>query len=928
MFNKLENRYNVTLLIFSLVFVVILFRLATIMIVQGEQYREQAENRIFKTIPLPGARGEIRDRYGRLLAGNRPSFTVQMMKNEVVDEKINEVSLSIINILEKNEDKYNDEFPIIFTEEGEYVFTYDLELQAWKERNDLIDVDDARDAFEILRRRYNIAETDPIEVQQEFIKIPNLSVPISIRTWKFTEEMRKEQWLESYNIRDVETTAEEAFQLLRTRTYRIPEDYSDIDARKIMLVREQLRRQGYLQYQPVRIAQDISEASVTEIEENIINLPGVNIAVEPIRYYPEGQLAAHTLGYLGKISQQSEIDRFIRELGYLPTDIIGKSGIEHSFEETLKGADGSQRVIVDSVGRLISVLEREEPVPGDAVHLTIDANLQRVTEETLEAVLKTLQVGGTYTTRWGSERLMGRSGVMKNATSGSVVVTDVKTGEVLAIANYPAYDPNLFATGISSADWQRLMPENERDPLAPRPLQNIATSTAIQPGSTFKMIVGLAGIEQGLSPEYKILDRGFIQVGGHSFGNWLWNQSRSTMGHQNLHQAIADSNNYYFYSVANGYDYGAGRPLPIQMNMDILTDYTKRFGLNDRTGIEIDVPRERSGGVPSVENKTRTVKAMLRNHLRRQMKLEDLDETRLDRTPEVLTEIIEEIVSWAEENPSRSVMYNRMIELGISEDKAGIYTDIAKYSYFNQARWSVADTMNFSIGQGEHSYTPLQMTNYMAILANGGYRYNLSLIRKTQSYDGTNTVEYPPELVERIQLRDYNNLDEINYGMYLVNETGTARNYFRNFPIKVAAKTGTAQREGKIPPIDEVEYLKRHLRSFGVTEAAVEEVTAQLMEENKDNPRYQDKGFAMREAIRTLNPRANLDQFKDDYDNYSWFTGFAPYEDPQIAISVLIFQGGSGGYGAPIFREIVAEYMGLNTVVENDGSIIENRLTR
>ncbi|ARE87332.1 Peptidoglycan synthase FtsI precursor [Clostridium formicaceticum] len=928
MLNKLENRYNVTILIFSLIFVIILFRLATIMIVQGEHYREQAENRIFKTIPLPGARGEIRDRYGRLLAGNRPSFTVQMMKNEVVDEKINEVALNVINILEKNEDQYNDEFPIIFTEEGEYIFTYDLEVQTWKERNDLVEVEDAREAFEILRRRYNIAETDPVEAQQEFIKIPNLSVPISIRTWKFTEEMRKGQWLESYNIRDIETSAEEAFQLLRTKTYKIPESYSDIEARKIMVVREQLRKQGYLQYQPVRIAQDISDASVTEIEENIINLPGVNIAVEPIRYYPEGQLAAHILGYLGKISQQQEIDRYVKELGYLPTDIIGKSGIEHKFEETLKGKDGSRRVIVDSVGRLIEELKREESIPGDSVHLTIDANLQRVADETLEQVLKTIQAGGTYTTQWGSDRLVGRSGVMKNATSGSVVVTDIKNGEVLAMSNYPSYDPNLFATGISSADWQSLMPENERDPLAPRPLQNIATSTAIQPGSTFKMIVGLAAIEQGLSPEYKILDRGFIQVGGHSFGNWLWNQSRSTMGYQNLHQAIADSNNYYFYSVANGYDYGIGRSLPIQMNMDILTDYTKRFGLNDRTGIEMDVPRERSGGVPSVENKTRTVKAMLRNHLRRQMKLEDLDETKVNPTSELLTEMIEEIVGWAEENPSRSMIYNRMIDLGIREDKAGIYTDIAKYSYFNQARWSVADTMNFSIGQGEHSYTPLQMANYMAILANGGYRYNLSLIRKTQSYEGSNTIEYPPELVERIELNDYSNLDEINYGMYLVTETGTARNYFRNFPIKVAAKTGTAQREGKIPPIDEVEYLKRHLRAFGVTEAAVEHKTLQLMEENKDNPRYQDEGYAMREAIRSLNPRANLDHFKDDYDNYSWFTGFAPYEDPQIAISVLIFQGGSGGYGAPIFREIVAEYMGLNTVTENEGSIIENRLTR
>ena len=940
-FKKLEDRYNVAILVFGIICIIILLRLMSIMIVRGEEYRIQAENSIFKTIPTSAPRFEIKDRYGRLLAGNRPSFAVHIMKNEIIDEKINEVALNVINILEKNGDRFIDDFPIVMSEEGEYVFTFDVKIQEWKDTYNIQKEYTAIEAFDILRKRYGIRPDLTmedivnnselgIEVQQQLIAIPEISVPISRLTWKFTEQMRKEQWLQSYRITDIDIDAYEAFQIARGKTFKIPENYSDSEARKVMVVRDQLRRSGYLQYRPVKIAQDISEESVTQIEENIIKLPGVNVEIEPVRYYPEGQLAAHVLGNLGKISDQKEIDRYVRELGYLPTDIIGKTGVEQKFEEELKGTDGYRKVIVDSRGRLVNLIENVDAIPGGTLYLTLDANLQRVAEQTLEDVLKTIQVGGTYQTQWGTNRLQGTSGPMVNATSGSVVVTDVKTGEVLALANYPAYDPNLFATGISLEDWNKLIPANQRDPLAPRPLTNIALSTAIQPGSVYKMIVGLAGLEQGLSPQYKILDRGFIQVGGHSFGNWLWNQRRQTMGYQGIHQAIADSNNYYFYSVANGYDYGVGRPLPIRMNMDILVEYSRKFGLNDMTGIEIDTPRERNPGIPNIQKKTEVVRGMLRSHLLSHLKQSDLDKEKIEVNDEARLGIIREIISWTDENPARGEIYRRLVNLGVKEDRANIFTDIIKYSYFAQARWSTADTMNFAIGQGEHAYTSLQMVNYMATLANGGNRYNLSVVRKVQKFEDKSITVYEPILAEKIELKNPKNLDEINYGMHLTTTTGTALSYFRNFPVKVAGKTGTAQRSGKIPPADEVEYLKRHMGSFGVRLNDVEDLTLQLMIEHRDNAKYQDKGNAMREAIKILNPRVNnntLDQFKKDYDNYAWFTGFAPYDDPQIAISVLIFQGGSGGYAAPIFREIVAEYMGLNSTSKEEFKL-ENRLVR
>ncbi|ABW19302.1 penicillin-binding transpeptidase domain-containing protein [Alkaliphilus oremlandii] len=929
---KLNDRYNVIILGFAIIIIVIILRLANLMIVEGQDYREQSENRIFKNIPISAPRGEIRDRYGKLLAGNRPSFTVQIMRNEIDSNKINEVSLKLLNILEENGDKYTDEFPIVQTENGEYAFTYDINLDKWKETYGFIGID-GKEAFNSLKERYGIKEEDPYEAQIKLIEIPDITVPISIKEstrWRYTDELKKEDWLQSHGFKTEEFNikAIDAFHKLRTK-YDIPDSYSFEEARKIMVVREQIRSSSYLQYNPVKLAQDISPRAVAQIEENISDLPGISVNIESIRYYPEGELAAHLLGYLGKIAQQHEIDKYIKELKYLPGDIIGKTGLEHKFEEVLKGTDGYQKVLVDSKGRLMEVLEKQEAIPGETLYLSIDNDLQKKTEEVLKDVLHAIQTGGTYETRWGKNTFTGTSGIRKNAKSGAVVVLDIKTGKVLSLASYPTYDPNLFATGISGADWQSLMPENERDLLAPRPLLNIALSTAVQPGSTFKMLVGLVGLEQGLSPNYKILDKGYIKVGGHSFGNWLWNQRGSTMGYQNLSDAIRDSNNYYFYSLATGYDYGAGKPLPIKMSPEILIDYTKRFGLNDRTGIEIDIPREKSGGVPSIERKMDTVKAMLRNYLNRQLKIEDLNPAKIGQTEENVNEIINQILSWADENPSRGTLVNRMKEIGIREEKVDLYSDVIKYNYFNQAKWSIADTMNFSIGQGEHSYTPIQMANFMAILANDGYKYKVSVVDKTKSIEDGTVTNFPVELIERIELKNYAHLDEITKGMYEVTATGSTRMYFNKLPIPVAAKTGTAQKSGKIPPLDEVEYLKGNLSRYGVSLHAVEEKMQELKESNKNNTKYRDDAFVMREAIKKVNPNIkdrDIDQYKENYDNFTWFTGFAPYDDPQIAIAVLLPQGGTGGYGGPIFREIVAEYMGLNATNENENLTIESRL--
>ena len=916
------------------VFAVIFLRLASLMIVDGEVYRNRAANSILKTISTPAPRGEIYTRDGESLARNNVSYNIEIMRNETVDADINDMALELTRILRSNEDLEEDDFPIVFSDQEAPYFTYDQKIQQWKETYDLEEASDAKEAFKILKYRYDLEDLEDGEAQKFFInEASEISVPISIANWKFREELNKERWMGSYGIEDYDMTAKETFEYIREDVFGMDHQLSKEEARDVMIFRDQIQRQGsYFQYEPVTIIEDIGLDSVIAIEENIHRFPGVNVVKKPIRHYPNESLASHILGHVGRIATENEIKYYVDELGYEKNDIIGKVGIEHAFEEDLQGKRGSEEVIVDSRGRRLETLETINPVPGKNIYTSIDKNLQEKTENILEEVINTIQQGGTYQTPWGTDTFQNAQGrIYDKARSGSAVVLDVNTGKVLALANYPDFDPNLFTTGISSKDWEKLQPENPNDRLSPTPLRNIAISSAVQPGSVYKMVVGLAALEYGLDPNYRMRDTGYIEVGREGnqiFGNWLWNQNRGLLGSQNLVEAIADSNNIYFGSILRNYDYSRERPLPFSMSVDEMLEFSKELGLNDKSGIEIKVPTEASGNIPSEEMKTAGLKRSLRWKLTNDLRLDHLDPEVVDLSEDPRERIIDEIISWTEENPSRGELYNRLLDVGIDReyieriDGGEGWVDIIKYSYFNQAYWTEMDDLNLSIGQGEHQYTPIQMANFMAILANGGTRFGVSVIDGIEDPVTGEFKKKEPKIVSELELKNPRHLDIINQGMLKTTEEGTPRRYFTDFPVDVAGKTGTAQFTGKIPPKDEVEYLLEHLNRFRVSEEEVYGKMEELREENSDDSRFLEDSYAMREAIKTLNPSVNnqkLNQYKDDYDNYSWFIGFAPFDDPEIAVAVVIHQGGTGGYSAPIFREIVAEHLGMNkTLTETD----------
>ena len=906
----LGDRHNQIKLLFFVLMILLGARLFYLTVVQGQVWAERADNLSTKTVYTSAPRGEIRDRYGRLLAGNEVSYTVNLVAAEIDEKQINTVALNLLNLLEKNGEKYNDTFPIVMDGNGGFYYTYDQEIEDWLTTQNLRTDLTAEEAFEAICEREGVdSSLDKYEAQAILQNTYNIYPPISVKKMEYTQKLELTSFLQSFKLKededDEDLTAEEAFQALREK-YEIDDSYSDEDARKILIIRNALKSLGYSSYLPAEIATGVSEQTIVTLEEKSYLYPGVEIGREYVRTYPNGETACHVLGYLGKISESQQAE-YLRK-GYTSTDLIGKEGIESYYESVLKGSDGEKLIQVNAKGEQVEVISDSDPEPGDDVYLTIDLELQKTAEEALQQALQKIRSGGTFVSEYGN---YSYSKAYRNANVGAAVAVDVKTGDVLALANYPGYDPNLFATGISSEDWKMLQGENPRDPLSPLPLYNVATMTSIQPGSTFKPVTALAALNAGWNPNNRLYDNGYIDIGGgRTFGCWIWNDSRGKHGWLDLTHALEVSCNYYFADLCAGYDFYNKRNLSIDMDIEKVMDYAKALGLGEKTGIEL---AESAVGVPSEEAKLAATKWSLKNMLLSSAAKYFTSDLTDDSTK--LEETVDEIVSWAEEDLSRGDLYKRLSEMPVQEDQLNALTDEVRSNYFSVAKWNQGDAMNLSIGQGENAYTPLQMARYVATVANDGTLYDLTL---TKAVSGE--MQQEESSGTKVENTNKDAYAVVREGMRLVanGSAGSARRLFAGFPYEVGAKTGTAQKSGKVNPPDEVEYIQQYLGSIapGLSFEEVETEMRRLLSEESNI--YKSESSAVRQAVINLTDgevtTERIDAYKSTYDNFSWFVSFAPVEDPQIAVAVLIFQGGSGGYAGPVAREIIGKYMELQEV--------------
>ena len=680
---SINLRYNIVTIFTYVIGIILIVQLFNLQIIHGSKYREESNTRLTRESTLEADRGEILDRSGNILVSSSQKFNLELYKSKIDNNSLNESILKIVQVLEKYNVNYTDNFPIKI-EPFEYTIS-DENLVNWKKNNNIDENATAEEAFNKFKEKYKIENTDNKQV------------------------------------------------------------------RKIIAIRYAIAKEGYSSTKSLTIAKDIPREAVAEFSEKSDKFPGINITVQPVRVYKEGTLASHILGYASKIGSdeyQQKKDE------YDQNDLIGKTGIESLFEKYLKGQKGTKQIDMAVDGTTTAEVVEQEAVAGSNIVLTIDSKLQKITEDALKENIEKIKNGG-----------FGKS---YDAKGGSCVVMNVKTGEVLAMASYPDYNPQSFANGISSEEWKSYN-ENKSYPLLNKCIQS-----AYEPGSIFKMVTAIAGLESGnISLTEKINDTGQYIKYGEKRNCWYYTDYHRGHGYLNVIGAIQKSCNYFFYETAD------------RMGIDTLDKYAKYFGLGTKTGIEL--PSEVSGTLASKE-----------------------------------------------------------------------------YAKSINTTWNPGDTINAAIGQGYNRFTPLQMAKYISMVANGGNKIDVSIVKTIQNADGTEVSkdEIRKFVNEKLGISNNDQNEKINLNSQYVNavkegmrsvtsgEAGTAYARFKNFNIAVGGKTGSAE--------------------------------------------------------------AGKDAKGKDIVN-AWFAAFAPYDDPEIAVVIMVENGGHGNYTAEAVRNIMAEYFGMNT---------------
>ncbi|MDV4149981.1 penicillin-binding transpeptidase domain-containing protein [Clostridium sp. AL.422] len=931
---KKISRYTVLNIIMIALFTIFISKLVYIQVYKHEDYKERADISSTRLISENAPRGKIYDSDGNVLASNIQTYTLTYTKPSDENENFYATMDKVFNILSENGEKIEDDLMLKIDSEGKFYFDFKTDDVDTKK---IVEIRFKRDRGlneEIERKLFGNQKTDFTDEETEQVNNELLKLSAEetfyklVKIYSLQELVNEEPVQEegedkkAYNARvDAYDQKMKAYNDLSGKEIldELLTKYSIQDIRRYIVVKDAIKMQSFEGYRNVTLASNIKEDTAFIIYQKLNDLPGIDVSIEPIRFYPYNSLASGVIGYLSSIDSSKEENYELR--GYdVSSDLIGIAGIEAALEDQLKGTKGGTTVKVNSQGRVTEELFKLDSYPGNNVHLTIDKDVQYAAEKSMQDTMERLQ-----------------SSIAPNANRGAVVAIEVKTGRIIAMVSYPGYDPNVFSipgmltdelseeyfnpdiesyaeeyikrTGATGGiDY--LFPVDEdtgkrvdKFDTYPKRFFNYATQGLLPPGSTFKPLTAIAGLMEGVVSTGETMMDTSGKWTKDELGLVLKNFQGVANGATDLRKALEVSSNYYFYELGyrlykhNGGDINGGN---IEA-LDTLAKYAWKFGLgvdpdkqnsqNLSTGIQIEenfgkvynfkswknlilntpmyeiVDALKAGNyyrysfVPfniedsdSDPDALKEAKTALKTYMKDTLAKVGTDEEVTDNTKyaQSLVPYIKKVMDLSDEFKASVVQTSQRRTVDLDEE-AGVISDVIAYYIISNAGLQIktpGQIISSAIGQGMNNFTPVQIANYVATLANGGTRYKLTLVDKITSPTGEVLKEYTPEVVDQIDIpEEY--LQAVKEGMYRVNTSpsnGTAYQSFAKFPIKVAGKTGTA------------DYST-------------------------------DENYAIQGRLA--------------YGNY---ISFAPLDDPEIAIFSTIYDGSRGSEAAPIHKAIYEAY--------------------
>ena len=804
-------RYFAFILIILAIFVWLVSGLVRLQLGSSEEYAADAESTRTKTIALRGKRGNITSADSVVLAEDQMVYNVTFQKDAAANSKAQYARytasiIDAIGIIEKNG--------------GTMAIDY------------------------VIRR-------SPETGEWEFHFGSGVSESVLAT--------REKQWRQNnYATRASYTTAAQCIEQLSKR-YQIPEDTPEDLMLKIMAIYSEMQM-NIFNSQPIVIARDVRYETVIEIETRSMMLPGMSIEIGTKRVYPRATLASQIIGYTGAIPSRA-MWLNLQAKGYSYNDTIGRDGIESSMEDWLTQNSslrkGSRVVERDQMSRVVRELSYTEPQDGNNVKLTLNAAYQAVAERAIAANVastRALQEKNLASPKWQEANktdIHNRNWVqypLALAEHGCLVVLDMQC-RVLALANYPTYDLNALVAGGKEA--MAILGDSRNL------LLNYGIHARGTPGSIFKMVTAMGALSTGeLQPKERISDMGYYTKYNKDESTapkcWINANSRYLHANQTIVDGLTNSCNYFFYELSS------------RLGEERLYRYAGLFGLTSKTGI--DLPGEVRSVVGSQNtlydpskavneaNQDTSIPIIVFNSIKTHLKNCGASRN-IEYDDERLSVCAKRLMDMAVNYPETEWVENMrtilMEELNMTKEMVYLQSVIGDtYNYMNDIKWGGGQTILTGIGQSVTVLTPIAVARYVCTVANNGYLYNVSLIDSITSPDGEILSQREPTLIHRLDYAD-EYLPLIREGMQgVVDESGTAGKYFKNWPYReqIAAKTGTAQ-------------------------------------------------------VTSI-----------DLENNSWFVCFAPFENPEIAVACFIPNGYSGSEASKAPKDFIGWFMEQKTL--------------